>query len=435
MKIYDITKVNKSNYRNILKRPISNNDSIYANVKSYIEKFKVNPEKTLKEMLKQFDNLEIDDILKLKVDEEKIQNSEKLISDKEKAAIQKAYENIYNFHIKQFPQNYSIKYENDSYLMRKYLPINNVGLYIPGGTAILPSTVLMLGIPSQIAKCPRVVLTSPVKNNSDISAYILYAAKLCGITEIYKIGGIQAIALLAYGLETKIDKVDKIFGPGNSYVTAAKLYVANDINSNCAIDMPAGPSEVLVIADEFANPDFIAADLLSQAEHGLDSQVVLLSTSDEIIKKVLISLNEQVEYQERKDFIKNSLENSIIIKVNTLEEAFEISNEYAPEHLILNIKNFENYIDLIKNAGSVFLGQYSPESFGDYAAGTNHSLPTNGYAKAFSGIGVEAFMKSITFQYHSKKAFYELSETVEILADIEQLPAHKNAVTIRKKGE
>ncbi len=330
-------------------------------------------------------------------------------------------------------KNYKITKADGSYLAKKYLPIQNIGLYIPGGTATLPSTVLMLGIPAMIAGCSRIVLTTPVKGNSSISKYVLYAAKKCGIKEIYKIGGIQAIYLMAYGIGN-IKKVDKIFGPGNRFVTAAKSYVANDYEAKCAIDMPAGPSEVLVIADESSKPEFIAADLLSQAEHGIDSQVVLLTTSNDILDNVEKEIQIQTKSLERKEIIQQCLENSLMIKVDTLQQAIDFSNDYAPEHLILHIKDFEHYVDKIINAGSVFLGEYSPESFGDYAAGTNHSLPTYGYARAYSGVGVDAFIKSITFQYHSYQEFQKLANTVEILAEIEGLDAHKNAVTIRKRG-
>ena len=428
----NLTNCNQIKYSELLKRPYQDN-SVAQSVANIIESIKKDPLNNLLDLIKKYDGLEINNLEELKASEDEINKSEALLSLKEKKSIDLAFNNIYSFHIKQLPENYKISKDDASYLAKKYLPIQNVGLYIPGGTAILPSTVLMLGIPAMIAGCPRIVLTTPVKGNSSISKYVLYAAKKCGIKEIYKIGGIQAIYLLAYGIGN-IKKVDKIFGPGNRFVTAAKSYVANDYDANCAIDMPAGPSEVLVIADGKANPKFIAADLLSQAEHGIDSQVVLLTTSYDILDKVEKEIQIQTSTLERKEIIQQCLENSLLIKVETIQQAIDFSNDYAPEHLILHIQDFENYVDKIVNAGSVFLGEYSPESFGDYAAGTNHSLPTYGYARAYSGVGVDAFIKSITFQYHTYQEFQKLADTVETLAEIEGLDAHKNAVTIRKRG-
>ncbi len=290
--------------------------------------------------------------------------------------------------------------------------------------------MLMLGIPAQIAGCKRVVVCSPSKDGK-INYPLLYAAKLCGINEFYKIGGAQAIGLMAYGDET-IEKVNKIFGPGNQYVTSAKLLVSIDADG-CSIDMPAGPSEVLVIVDENSNASFAAADLLSQAEHGSDSQVVLVSTSDKKVDEVLNDIKIQIKDLPRKEFASNSLENSFALIVDDFEEAIAFSNSYAPEHLILNFEYAEKLKSKIVNAGSVFVGEYSPESVGDYASGTNHSLPTYGYAKTFSGVNVESFMKSITFQNLTKDGLTNISKTVETLAEVESLQAHKNAVSIRLK--
>jgi histidinol dehydrogenase len=308
------------------------------------------------------------------------------------------------------------------------LPIDSVGLYIPGGTAVLPSTLLMLGIPANIAGSNRIVVCSPPSENK-LHPAILYTASLLGIKEIYKIGGAQAVGLMAYG-DKKIPKVNKIFGPGNQFVTAAKNLVSIDPDG-CAIDMPAGPSELLVIADSSANPRFVAADLLSQAEHGNDSQVILLTNKIEIADRVTDQLKIQTAKLERKEFIKNSLKNSFVIITENIEQAVGISNEHVPEHLILSVKHLKKYEKMITNAGSLFLGNYSPESAGDYASGTNHSLPTSGYAKTFGGVTVESFMKSMTTQKLSKSGLKELSKTIITLAELEKLDAHANAVKVR----
>ena len=313
---------------------------------------------------------------------------------------------------------------------REFKAVENVGLYIPGGSAMLPSTMLMLGIPAKIAGCKRVVAVSPVKGK-EVNHPLLYAAKLCGINEFYKIGGAQAISLLAYG-DISIPKVYKIFGPGNQFVTAAKMLVSIDPDG-CSIDMIAGPSEVLIIADENADSSFVAADLLSQAEHGIDSQVVLISNSENKINEIYAELNIQLKALPRKDLAERSIGASFSLLVKDLDEAIKFSNNYAPEHLILNVKNSDKIKAQIQNAGSVFIGNYSPESAGDYASGTNHSLPTSGFAKSFGGITVESFMKSITFQELSKEGLANISNTIETLAETEGLFAHKNAVSIRFK--
>ena len=313
---------------------------------------------------------------------------------------------------------------------RKFRAIENVGLYIPGGTAVLPSTMLMLGIPASIAGCKRVVALSPIKK--EINPAVLFAAKICEVDEFYKIGGVQGIALLAYG-DKSIQKVDKLFGPGNQYVTAAKSLVSIDPQGS-AIDMLSGPSEVLVIADEKANPSFVAADLLSQAEHGVDSQVILLTSSEKLATQVQAEIKKQKKYLFRKNIINGALKNSFVLIVNSIEEAIELSNKYAPEHLILNISNVEKYKKKIVNAGSVFLGSYSSESIGDYASGTNHSLPTYGYAKTFGGISVESFMKTMTFQNVNRIGFKNIASTVIKLASLEKLDAHANAIKVRMKN-
>ena len=313
---------------------------------------------------------------------------------------------------------------------RKSVPIEKVGLYIPGGTAPLFSTVLMLGIPARIARCREVILCTPPGKDGKIHPAILYAARHVGITEIFKVGGVQAIAAMAFGTES-IPQVYKIFGPGNQYVTYAKQVVQRH---GTAIDMPAGPSEVAVFADEYSNPAFVAADLLSQAEHGIDSQVLLVTDDELCVEQIESEINKQVEILARKDIAQRALSNSRAIVVSNDEEAMELLNEYAPEHLILACNNADEMAEKVINAGSVFIGQYSPESVGDYASGTNHTLPTNGYAKAYSGVSVDSFVKKITFQKLSREGLEQIGRAVEILADAEGLEAHKNAVSIRLRS-
>ncbi|MCW8848663.1 MAG: histidinol dehydrogenase, partial [Melioribacteraceae bacterium] len=325
------------------------------------------------------------------------------------------------------PKKYKLETMPGIKCAREFRAIEGVGLYIPGGTAILPSTLLMLAIPAKIAGCQRIVVCSPAKDK--VSPEVLYVAKYLGITEFYQVGGAQAIGLMAYGTKD-IPKVNKIFGPGNQFVTAAKALVSID-PSGCSIDMIAGPSEVLVIADEAANPKFIAADLLSQAEHGIDSQVILCTTSKLLALKVNEELDIQTKDLERGKIALEALKNSFTIIFSSIEETITFSNNYAPEHLILNFKNVKSYLGEISNAGSVFVGEYSPESVGDYASGTNHSLPTYGYAKSIGGVSVEQFMKGITFQELSKQGLANISKTVIELAETEKLQAHANAVKIR----
>ncbi|MDQ5920549.1 MAG: histidinol dehydrogenase [Pseudomonadota bacterium] len=352
--------------------------------------------------------------------------------EKYKLAIQAAYKNIYDYHSKSVPAEFGYA-QNEIWLGKQYRPIDKVGLYIPGGTATLVSTLMMLAIPANIAGCKTKVLVTPPMQNGNIAPAILFAAKYCGIDTVYKVGGAQAIAALAYGTET-IPKVHKIFGPGNKYVTEAKLQVSNSKIAQVAIDMPAGPSEVLVIGDATANPEFIASDLLAQAEHDVDAQVILVTVSRELASKVLVHLQLQLEYLSRKNVIKQSLSKSSIIITDTLEECFNISNLYAPEHLILHIKNADDYLDKIHNAGSVFVGEWTPEALGDYASGTNHVLPTYGYANMYSGLDVGSFMKAISFQKATPNGLLAIGNTVERLAELEGLDAHKNAVSIRLQG-
>jgi len=345
-----------------------------------------------------------------------------------KTAIEVARKNIYKFHNSQVNTISKIEIEDGITCWRKDVPIQKVGLYIPGGSSPLFSTMLMLAIPAKIAGCEEIVICSPPQNDGNIAPTILFVAKLLGIKNIFKVGGAQAIAAMAFGTET-IPKVDKIFGPGNQWVTVAKQIV----NSfGISIDMPAGPSEVLVIAEDSANAKFVASDLLSQAEHGADSQVILISTSEKLINSVKEEIENFIHQLPRKSIIEKSLENSIMILVNNLEEAIYISNIYAPEHLILAVENPEKLAEKVTNAGSVFLGNYSPESAGDYATGTNHTLPTNGFASTYSGVSLDSFIKKITFQKLTKLGLSKIASAVEVMAEAEGLDAHKLAVTLRR---
>lgn len=427
MKNYAMKNISEKKLEKLFKRPELKNEKLSL-VQNIVSDIKKNGLKAALKYAQKYDGFSGGNI---KVSEKEIENSEKLLDGGSKSAIQTAFRNIKKFHLRQFPLNYEMETGKDIFCSREFRPIENVGLYIPGGTAALPSTLLMLGIPARIAGCKRIVAITPVKNK--LNSALLYAAKLCGINEIYKIGGAHGVALLAYG-DKKIKKIDKIFGPGNQYVTAAKSLVSIDAGG-CAIDMPAGPSELLVIADESANPEYVAADLLSQAEHGADSQVILLSTSEQIIKEVNRQIKIQKKRMPRENIIDQSLKNSFSLLVESVSDAIRLSNRYAPEHLILNVKNYRKYRNQIINAGSVFFGPYSPESLGDYASGTNHSLPTYGYAKVYGGISVESFMKSITFQSAGVKGFKKLAPAVIKLAEIEKLDAHANAIKVRMKDE
>lgn len=425
MKIYLYEKLTVAEKENLLKRPSIDSEKIFNIVRPILLDIKQNGFTAALKYAKQFDGFANDSI---KVTQQEFEEAERNLDNKIKSAIITAFDNITKFHSKQTPHSYEIETMEGVKCSREYRVIENVGLYVPGGSAVLPSTMLMLGIPAKLAGCKRVVVCSPAKDNK-INYPLLYAAKLCGIDEFYKIGGAQAIGLMAYG-DQSIPKVYKIFGPGNQFVTAAKLMVSIDMEGS-SIDMPAGPSEVLVIADEKSNPKFIASDLLSQAEHGPDSQVILVSTSEKLINRTLDEINIQLSDLPRKEIAGKALGNSFALIVNNLEEAIDFSNNYAPEHLILNIAEPGNYKSKIINAGSVFLGEYSPESAGDYASGTNHSLPTYGYAKTYGGVSVESFMKSMTFQKLTKEGLENISESVETLAEVEELTAHKNAVKIR----
>lgn len=424
MKIINYNKISNKSKSALLKRPSIDMTKTYQIVQPILDSIKMNGLKSVLHYAQKFDGFSGKQI---KVNKVEFQKCEKLVSNEYKKAVKVASQNINNFHKEQLPKKYSVDTMKGIICSREFRPIESVGLYIPGGTAILPSTLMMLAIPAKIASCERIVVCSPT--NKNITPEVLYIAKSLGIKEFYKVGGAQAIGLMAYGTKN-INKVDKIFGPGNQFVSAAKALVSIDPNG-CAIDMIAGPSEVLIIADETANPEYIASDLLSQAEHGNDSQVILCSTSLDLGKKVIEEIEIQSGHLERKELIHKSLENSLVIIFNSIDEAIEFSNLYAPEHLILNINKAQLKLKEIKNAGSVFVGPYSPESVGDYASGTNHSLPTYGYAKSIGGVAVEQFMKGITFQKLTKKGLANISKTVVELAETEKLQAHANAVKIR----
>lgn len=426
MKKYYFDKISDSKRKDLLKRTAITSLAIKKSVDKISGDVKRNGLKSAIKYAKKFDDFSSDNIY---VTEKEFSEAEKLLSSEIKSAVKSAYKNIYKFHAKQYPKDYFIETINGVKCGRKFLPIENVGLYIPAGTAPLPSTMLMLGVPSQIAGCKRIVVSSPAKDK--INPAILYAAKLCGISEFLKIGGAQGISLLAYGNDN-FKKVDKIFGPGNQFVTTAKSVVSIDPDG-CAIDMIAGPSELLVIADNFANPNFIAADLLSQAEHGKDSVVVLLTTSEELCNNVERSINEQIKYLPRQNLVKEALKNSFCLIFDDLNNAFKFSNNFAPEHLSLNLKNVKKYLNKVENAGSVFIGEYTPESAGDYASGTNHSLPTFGFARSSGGVSVEMFMKGVTFQTITKRGIKSLSKTIITFAETESLQAHAEAVKVRLK--
>ena len=414
----------KDNWASICERPLFDNTQIKKIVNDVFDNVKVNGDEALIQYTKKFDNI---DLKEISFDLERIDISEIDIDPELKESIDNAFNNIYKFHESQLFVSKKIETSKEVFCWQDKRPIENVGLYIPGGTAPLFSSVLMLAIPAMIAKCKKVILCTPPEKNGDINKAILYSAKLCNVNTIINIGGAQAIAAMSLGTKN-VPKVNKIFGPGNQYVTSAKL---NSIDYNTAIDMPAGPSELLVLADTKANPDYVASDLLSQAEHGPDSQVILVSLCKVLIEKVEKSLKNQSKILDRIDFINQSISNSKLIYFENKQEAVEFINEYAPEHYIINAEDEAYFIENLVNAGSVFIGNYTPESAGDYASGTNHTLPTNGNAKQYSGVNLDSFMKTITFQKISKNGLINISKTVETMAEAEGLQAHKNAVTIR----
>ncbi len=417
----------RESWNDVLKRPTIDTTSLETAVQSVLSDIKLNGQSAVKKYTLRFDKVNIENVL---VSDSEFLEAEKLISSELKNAIQLAKKNIEIFHSAQKDNTQVIETMPGVKCWRKSVAIQKVGLYIPGGTAPLFSTILMLGVPAKLAGCKEIILCTPPSVNGKINPAILYAAKLIGITKAFKIGGVQAIGAMAYGTEI-IPQVYKIFGPGNQYVTCAKQLINKE---GVAIDMPAGPSEVAILADETCVAEFVAADLLSQAEHGSDSQVIVVSTNENVIQTIQTELERQLAVLPRKELATKALDNSKAILVSTTTEAIDLLNEYAPEHLIIACKNDEQLAEQIVNAGSVFLGNYSCESAGDYASGTNHTLPTNGYAKAYSGVSLDSFVKKITYQKLSKEGINNIGTTIELMAEAEGLQAHKNAVTVRLKS-
>jgi histidinol dehydrogenase len=414
----------RSEWAELLKRPVFETVSLQQKVAGILQEIAQNGDSAVKKFTEQFDKVRLDDLL---VSDSEFAEANDLVDEELKKAIQIAKQNIQKFHEAQWEKTVEVETMEGVKCWRKSVPIEKVGLYIPGGTAPLFSTLLMLGVPAQIAGCQEIVLCTPPQKDGKVNPVILFTANLLGIKSLYKIGGVQAVGAMAFGTET-VPKVYKIFGPGNQYVTAAKQYVSQ---LNTAIDMPAGPSEVAVMADEACNPAFVASDLLSQAEHGEDSQVVLVTYTESILDPIQQEVEKQLAKLPRREFAKKALENSQMILVKDETEMLDMINEYAPEHLIIATKNYLEQGNKIRNAGSIFLGNYTPESAGDYASGTNHTLPTNGHARTYSGVSLDSFIKKITFQEITKVGIKNIGNVIERMAEAELLEAHKNAVTLR----
>ncbi len=419
-----IYKPAKADWKTVLKRPTQSVSDIEDTVNTIFKQVEKEGNRLIKEFTEKFDGVKLESI---SVSDLEINKAASLVSEELKAAIQLAKRNIEKFHKAQFTERVEVETTKGVLCWQEKRPIQKVGLYIPGGTAPLFSTILMLAVPAQIAGCKEIILCSPPNKEGKINPAILYTAHLCGVTQIFKVGGIQAIAGMTFGTET-IPQVYKIFGPGNQYVTVAKQIATK---YGVAIDMPAGPSELLVVADDTANAAFVASDLLSQAEHGVDSQVILVSTSKHFIDLVEAEIENQISVLPRKDIAQKAINNSKLIYVEDDQTAIDLINEYGPEHYIVCVANEDFYLENTINAGSVFIGNYTPESAGDYASGTNHTLPTNGYAKQYSGVHLDSFMKSMTFQKLSKEGIQNIGKAIEIMAEAEGLQAHKNAVTLR----
>lgn len=419
-------ELNKDNWKSLLERPTKSLIDIEQKVDEIFEEIKNTGDIAVNKYTSLFDGVNLETIA---VSSQEIEKAKEFVSQELKEAIGQAKKNIELFHVAQKTERVVVETTSGVVCWQEKRAIEKVGLYIPGGTAPLFSTVLMLAVPANIAGCKEVVLCSPPNKNGEINPVILYTAAICGITKMYKVGGIQAIASLTFGTDT-IPKVSKIFGPGNQYVTVAKQLATK---YGVAIDMPAGPSELLIIADVDANPVFVASDLLSQAEHGTDSQVVLVSDSQVLIEQVAQEIQTQLKALSRKEIIQKALNNTKAILIKKKYQVVNFVNDYAPEHLIIVTNNDGFFMDKIINAGSVFIGKYTPESAGDYASGTNHTLPTNGFAKAYSGVNLDSFNKSITFQKISKQGLQNIGKTIELMATAEGLEAHKNAVTLRLK--
>ena len=414
----------REEWANIVERPHLDVTELNQTVANVLADVRVRGDEAVKGYELKFDHIDLDD---LAVSEADIEAAERLVSPQLRQAIELAHENIRKFHEAQHFRTKKVETQPGVVCWQKSVAIEKVGLYIPGGTAPLFSTVLMLATPAKIAGCREIVLCTPPDRQGHVNPAILVAARVAGVSRIFKIGGVQAIGAMAYGTET-VPKVYKIFGPGNQYVMAAKQQVSlHDV----AIDMPAGPSEVCVIADEMASPEFVAADLLSQAEHGADSQVILITTSHKLIDDVLQEVDRQLQQLPRKEIAQRALENSRIILVRDNKEAMELSNAYAPEHLVIQTEDYEQMAEQVVNAGSVFLGRYACESAGDYASGTNHTLPTHGYATAYNGVNLDSYCRKVTFQHLTEEGVRNIGKAVELMAEAEQLAAHKNAMTVR----
>jgi len=417
----------RSEWQKIVERPHLDVSQLNETVASVLADVKLRGDEAVKGYELKFDHV---DLSSLEVTQDEINEAEKLVSKDLKKAIQLAHDNIKTFHESQRFRSKKVETQPGVTCWQKSVPIEKVGLYIPGGTAPLFSTVLMLATPAKIAGCKEIVLCTPPNREGKVNSAILMAAQIAGVSKIFKVGGVQAIGAMAYGTET-VPKVYKIFGPGNQYVMAAKQQVSiHDVG----IDMPAGPSEVCVIADDTANVEFVAADLLSQAEHGADSQVFLITTSNKFIDEVQKELGKQLETLPRKEIAQKALENSMLVLVSDMREAIDLSNTYAPEHLVIQTEDYEDVASKVVNAGSVFLGKYACESAGDYASGTNHTLPTHGYATTYNGVNLDSYCRKVTFQHLTEEGVRQIGHAVELMAEAEQLDAHKNAMTVRIKS-
>lgn len=428
MKTYNYSELTASDIQKLVQRNVDPANEIRTIVEDVIANVQQHGDKALLDYALKFDKVELN---KLYLDKAELEEIAKAISADQKAALETAYNNIYKFHQTQLKTEDKVETMPGVTCWRELRPIEKVGLYIPGGSAVLPSTFLMLGIPARIAGCHEIVVCSPPQKNGKVNAFIAYVALMLGIDKIYLAGGSQAVAAMAYGTAS-IPKADKIFGPGNQFVTKAKTIIQS--TTTTAIDMPAGPSEVLVIADETAIPAYIAADLLAQAEHGIDSQAVLVCTSVNVAQKAVAEVEKQLPVLPRGEIAKMAIDNSYVVITDNLNEAMSFSNQYAPEHLILATDSWEQITGDIINAGSVFLGNLTPESAGDYASGTNHTLPTSSYARAYSGVSVDSFVKKITFQHITREGIQNIGPTVEVLAELEGLHAHRNAVSVRNNS-
>ena len=426
LKSYSLKDLTESEIDQLVARNTDDTNAIQDTVLQIIDQVRDQGDRALIELARKFDCVELSELF---LGKDEIADLASTITRDQQRALEIAFQNIHKFHSTQLRKERTVETMPGVKCWREVRPIEKVGLYIPGGSAVLPSTLLMLGVPARIAGCKEIIVCSPPQKSGKINGFVAYCLQLLKIEKIYLVGGSQAIAAMAFGTNT-IPKVDKIFGPGNQFVTKAKSIIQSI--SSVSIDMPAGPSEVLVIADESATPSFVAADLLAQAEHGPDSQAVLVASSEKIILQVNQEVERQLEILPRAEIARMAIANSYAVLVSDLKEGLQFSNKYAPEHLILETDEWQSITHLILNAGSVFLGHLTPESAGDYASGTNHTLPTSGYARSYSGVSVDSFVKKITFQHINKQGLEQLGSTVETLAELEGLHAHKNAISIRK---